>query len=283
MKIAISLVGVTGDGTTVYTKGSIAAPGPKGRDWFHMKEVIMSQVINCWEGHDISLYLTTYEHSDVDNMLAFYKPKKAKILNFQNSYMQRTYMESLQQLVDEDVDFVVSIRPDIFTFKKLTEYNIDFSKFNFYHRQDTLWHLESELDYEVALETSKLHMQYCMVNDSMFLFPKHMLNTFIEATDSLWNDPRFPGWDFSTMHNVWIHLRKLLNYEQLNYMIPGVPRFANANIEQTSKGIDFKDQYTVGNPSEYFLCRNADDNLEPYNKEQDWKQFVAVMRQRLSI
>lgn len=282
MKIGINLVGITGDGSedpTVQTSDN-----PRRRDWFHTKEVVMSQLVNCWEGHETSIYLTTYNHSDVDNMLTFYKPKKYKILERRGSYMALTVIESLKMLVDEDLDFIVTVRPDLFLYKKLSEYPVDFTKFNFLHKLE-MWD-GGEFDYDLMEKHRRMHKNYCMVFDGVFLFPKSMLNTFIQSTENLFYDDVWPGDIYSTMHNSWIHLRKFLDNSQMNFLFSDY-RGSNADIGQTLKGVSFDEQHangtTNGRCDEYFLCRDSEGNSSKYNVGQDWKEFVKYMRKQLSI
>lgn len=291
MKIGISLVGISGDGSVAYDRPNTASPGFKGRDWSLQKECVMSQIINCWEGHDVSVYLTTYEHADIQNMISFYNPKKVTVLDFHDSYMQRTYISALEQLVGEDLDFIITVRPDIFLFKKLSTYPVQFDKFNFFHKQDCLWEDETEFapDYETARKKWEVHIYptYCLNNDALFMFPASMLNTFIQTIENMWNDTHHnqgrigPGGKyFSTMHNTWIHLRKFLSPDQINWLIPGVYHFENAHLDE-ALSTDFESLEYIH--KEYYLCRNADDNLEPWNKGKDWKEFVTLMKHRLNI
>lgn len=282
MKIAINIVGVSGDGTLVCSHPTTGASSFKERDWNIQKEVIMSQIVNCWEGHEISIYITTYNHSDIDNMMEFYKPKKSKILDYVGSNMLLTYIESLKQLLDEDVDFIISVRPDLFLFKKLSEYPIQFDKFNIFHKQASLWEHETEYaDYDTARKLWERHIfpTYHLVNDGLFLCPKSMLPQFIDAVENLYKDKHFPGRIWCTLHNLWIHLRKFLSPEEIHYLIPGEHRFVNAPIQQAMKNFDNLEP----SEKEYYLCRIADDNLEPYNKGEDWKQFVTFMKHKLAI
>jgi hypothetical protein len=282
VKIGVSLVGISGDGSTEYDKPQVSSPGFKGRNWSLQKECVMSQMINCWEGHDVSMYLTTYDHSDINNMVSFYNPKKVTVLDFHESYMQLTYITALQQLVGENLDFIVTVRPDIFPFKKLSTYPIQFDKFNFFHKQDCLWEDDVEFaDYETALKRWKVHIYptYHLVNDTLFMFPASMLNTFIHAIENLHNDTHLPGKNYSTMHNVWIHLRKFLSPDQINYLISGIHPFKNANLQTALHDFDSLEYWE----KEYFLCREADANIEAYNKGYDWKLFVTQMKHRLNI
>lgn len=282
MKIAINLVGISGDGSLVVSHPSTGASSFKERDWKLQKEVIMSQIVNCWEGHETSIYITTYNHSDIDNMLEFYKPKKAKILDYTGSNMQLTFIESLKQLLDEDIDFVVSVRPDLFLFKKITEYPIEFDKFNMFHKQCSLWEDETEFaDYETALKRWQRHIfpTYHLVNDALFLCPKRMLPQFISAIENLYNSAEFPGHTWCTLHNVWMPLRKFLSPEEIHYLIPDPQRFVNAPIQQAMEDFDKLEP----NEKEYFLCRIADDNLESYNTGKNWQEFVTFMKHKLAI
>lgn len=279
MKIGINLVGVF---EHVDEKDHTGYNTGKQRDWKLQKECLLSQIINCWEDHDITLYITTYNFPEINDMISFYNPRKVKILEYEKSHMQLTYKESLQQLMGEDLDFIICVRPDLFLFKKLNEYPINFNKFNFFHKQGSLWEDETEYgDYETALVNWRHHIwpTYHLVNDTLFALPYNMLPVFISAIENHYEDEHMPGKVHATLHNIWIFLRKYLHSDDINWLISDVQQFINADIEMAMKNFE-EMRYES---KEYFMCRQADYHNETYNLEKDWKQFVIFMKKRLNI
>jgi hypothetical protein len=128
MKIGINLVGIASD---VNARDSMGYDGmSKERDWQLGKDYILSKVINCWEENDINTYLFSYENYDTNDIVDFYKPKKYKFRPFEGSHQQLTFLQSLENLIDEDLDLIISTRFDINFKQSLNKYNIDFSKPN---------------------------------------------------------------------------------------------------------------------------------------------------------
>ncbi|WP_248804406.1 hypothetical protein, partial [Escherichia coli] len=78
-----------------------------------------------------TIYFTTYQHEVLPDVIDFYKPKHVQLVDYHSSDQRRTLWKSLNQVVEEDLDFIIIGRFDIQFKKKITEFNIDYTKFNF--------------------------------------------------------------------------------------------------------------------------------------------------------
>lgn len=140
-------------------------------DWNQAKHEVKSQVIDCFvsQGHDVSVYLTTYHSEQVEQIVNFYNPKGTLILPFEGSEQRATYIQSLKQMITEDVDVIVSTRFDIAFKQPVTSLNLDFEKFNFFARTDKL----------------RYWVDSRFIDDVIFVFPKRYLPYLIETVEEL--------------------------------------------------------------------------------------------------
>jgi len=186
MKIGINLVGVY--------------KGTRNRNFNNVKESITNNIINCWDGKP-KIYITTYHSDEDDNLIQSYQPEKYQFLNFENSNQRGTYLKSLEQLKNEDLDFIISTRFDINLFEKLSNLNIDFNKFNFLFKDQ--W-------------------GSC---DVLFCFPMKQLTPFINNLDLIFKTHtckrrRNPSFN-QHMHNMYDFLHKDIGKENINFMVDG--------------------------------------------------------------
>lgn len=189
MKIGINLVGI-------YKGGN--------KNFNNATESILKNIINCWDEKP-KIYITTYHSDEDDELIQFYKPEKYQFLNFENSNQRGTYIKSLEQLKNEDLDFIISTRFDINFFKKLSNFNIDFNKSNFLFK-------EGDQGYEFT-------------SDVLFCFPMKHLIPFIKNLDLIFKTHsskrrRNPSFN-QHMHNMYSFLYKDIGKENINFMIDG--------------------------------------------------------------
>ena len=151
--------------------------------------------------HEVKLYTTTYENSLHDILLLMYRPHKSQFLPYANSHSRTTYIEGLKLAENEDLDVIISTRFDIIFSKKITDLDIDYSKFNFLFGEGHLW-------------TSRQ-----FVTDNFFVFPKKFLSSFIEAIQMAHRDPEYQNCTFM-LHNVDKPLSNLLGDETLHFISP---------------------------------------------------------------
>ena len=159
MKVAINIAGLShndlGNGIHTYKDGY---------------ENLFKNVINpLKENNDIKIYVYTYDTPEKDNILQTYKPTKYTILESTNNnsaeIAANTYIDSLEKLKDEDIDFIITTRFDLDISCNI---GIDFKKFNFLFKELNHWD-------EAYLTT-----------DTFYAFPKDMLDDVIISLKETW-------------------------------------------------------------------------------------------------
>jgi len=199
MKIAVLLTGIS--------------LGDRAKDWKLAKSQIKDKVINCWPStFDISVYITTYPHSELKELINFYSPKKHQILDYETSDQRITYAKSLEMLIGEDIDLIVSTRFDIDFVYPLSEYPINFNKFNFLFKEGGGW-------WESHQFTS----------DNLFIFPKKYLLSLIQSVYSLHSNPVRPQTD---LHPTYSRLIPLIGKENTNFLSKKM-ELSNNNTQYT--------------------------------------------------
>ena len=203
MKIGINLVGVS------YNDGNIG----RYRNYEDAMDGFMTNVVNPLkeQGHEISFYLFTYESPKREDIIKVYNPKKYTFLDpnynklgggdvLENTMkiISLTYINSLNELVDEDLDLVISTRFDISFLKNpFTEYSYDFSKCNF------LWR-EPE------------HTNLPIVSDTFIVFPHSMTENLIDAIIEMETNPPF-GVGVA-MHNIYLPMVNQVGEDKVQWV-----------------------------------------------------------------
>lgn len=203
MKIGINLVGVS------YNDGTIG----RYRNYEDALDGFMTNVVNPLkeEGHEISFYLFTYDSPKKEDIIKTYNPKKSTFLDpnynkfgggdvLENTMkiISLTYINSLNELIEEDLDLVISTRFDIsFNINPFKELNYEFDKFNFLFR-------------EPVFKTIPL------VSDTFYVFPHSMTNDFIEAIIDMENNPT-DGINIA-MHNMLIPMQNKIGEKNVKYV-----------------------------------------------------------------
>lgn len=174
----------------------------QSKDWTLARDNIKETLIGAFANPTI--YFTTYQHEVLPDVIDFYKPKHVQLIDYYSSDQRRTLWHSLNQVVNEDLDFIIIGRFDIEFKKKITEFNIDYTKFNFIFR-----------------ETEPYWSQNKYVSDTFFAFPKMFLRYFMEAVnDEIQNPERA----YSDMHNAYKRLYPKIGRENINFMVDGTHR-----------------------------------------------------------
>lgn len=203
MKIGINLVGVS------YNDGTIG----RYRNYEDAFEGFMNNVVNPLkeDGHDIFFYLFTYDSPKKEDIIKTYNPKKYTFLDpnynkfgggdvLENSMkiISITYINSLNELINEDLDLVISTRFDIsFNINPLKELNYELDKFNFLFR-------------EPVFKTIPL------VSDTFYVFPHSMTEKFIEAIIEMETNPE-QGVNIA-MHNMLRPIQNKVGEENVKYV-----------------------------------------------------------------
>jgi hypothetical protein len=122
MKIGINLVGVS------YNDGTIG----RYRNYKDAIDGFMTNVVNPLkeEGDEICFYVFTYDSIKKDEIIQAYNPKKytfldpnynrfggGDLIQNQMKIISLSYINSLNELLEEDLDLVISTRFDINFFK----------------------------------------------------------------------------------------------------------------------------------------------------------------------
>lgn len=184
IKYAVNLVGIS--------KDSI-----RNRDWNRTKNNIYTNVINCWENYP-TIFITTYNDESISKLIEEYKPFKYKILDKNNSDQRLTYICSLEQIKNSNVDFIISTRFDILFNQPLSEFNIDFNKFNFLFKEGNGYWENHEF-----------------VTDNLFCFPYKFIDPFIQSIQELYDNPYR---NCSDLHPVYKKLKSKINVNDINFM-----------------------------------------------------------------
>jgi hypothetical protein len=173
MKIGINLVGVS------YNDGTVG----RYRNYKDAIDGFTTNVINPLkqEGHNIQYYIFSYDNIKKNDILKTYQPLiKSQFIHPSYNILgggdklpnglkaiSSAYIDSLEQLKNENLDLVISTRFDInFLKNPFKEYPYDFTKFNFLWREPLLHNLP-------------------LVNDTFVVFPYSMLKNVIETNKEM--------------------------------------------------------------------------------------------------
>lgn len=191
MKIGIVLRGIT----------SGESPTQK-KDWTLCKDNIKDNLIGSFDNPRV--YFTTYQNDVLPDVVDFYKPISIQLVDYNTSDQRKTLFYSLNQVANEDLDFIIIGRFDIQFKQKITTLNIDYTKFNFIFR-----------------ETEPYWSGHRYVSDTFFAFPKVFLPYFMEAVKREIEHPERP---YSDMHNAYKQLEPLIGNENIHFMVDGTHR-----------------------------------------------------------
>jgi len=189
MKIGINLVGVS------FNDGIIG----RYRNYEDALDGFMNNIVNPLKekGHEVFFYLFTYSNPKKDDILKTYQPKKytfldpnynkmggGDILENTMKIISLTYINSLNELIDEDLDLVISTRFYIsFNLNPFDVFNFEFDKFNFLFREPEFTHLP-------------------IVSDTFYVFPHSMTEHLINGIIKMENNP--PMGVNIAMHNMYL-------------------------------------------------------------------------------
>lgn len=204
MKIGINLVGVS------YNDGKVG----RYRNYKDAIDSLYENVVNPLkeEGHEIYFYIFSYNSERAEDVLSDYQPvKKAKFfesdykkygggdkVNSEIKIMSVMYLNSLEELLGEDLDVVISTRFDINFFRNpFKEYEYDFTKCNFLWREPEFEHLP-------------------IVNDTFIVFPHFMTKNLINAIFELELNP--PHGVNVGLHNLYLPMVNQVGKENVQWL-----------------------------------------------------------------
>ena len=86
------------------------------------------------------MYLTTYDNPHIEELKQFYNPKNITLLPFEGSHQRTTLASSVENILGEDLDFIIVTRFDISFNNPLSRWNINYNKMNFLFRDcEEIW------------------------------------------------------------------------------------------------------------------------------------------------
>jgi hypothetical protein len=207
MKIGINLRGVS------YSTGNTA--DGRHRNYADSLEGFTNNIITPFieEGHDVSTYIFTYNSIKNDDILKAYPNIKKSTFVDENynkfigninlppelfKIQALTAINSLHQLLGEDLDVVIMTRFDICFLKNpFKVYNFDFTKCNF------LWREPEYHDFPI-------------VNDNFIVFPHSMVQTMIDCIIEMELSP--PRGVSIGLHNFYIPLANRVGKEGVQWL-----------------------------------------------------------------
>lgn len=175
------------------------------RDWKLTRDNISSNLINSFKkNNDVTVYITTYEGTEVDDVIKFYSPKKSCVLSPEGSHQRTTYIKSMENLLDQDLDFIIPVRFDLFFEQEVINFNWNYDKMNFVSREMCGWDLEQ------------------FVTDTFFGFPKKYLQSFINSIRNSHEQfekthPGDAGKHF--MHDIYRHMIAEITEENVHFLV----------------------------------------------------------------
>ena len=125
MKIAVLLTGIC------YSDGQDVLP----RDW----RQCYKNILEFFSGIEVDYYLTTYNSVFNEELIKIFKPKKSLFLDYKTSTQRGTFLKSLENILENQADFIFCTRFDIHFNKKIDDFKIDYTKFNFLFREKSNW------------------------------------------------------------------------------------------------------------------------------------------------
>lgn len=176
------------------------------RDWQLSKDNIKSTLIDSFKkNNDVKIYITTYEDTRVDDVIKFYSPTDVLLLPVEGSHQRLTYIKSMEALLDQDLDFIIAARFDLFFEQEVINFNWDYDKMNFVSPEMMGWDL------------------YRYVADTFFGFPKKYLQSFINSikiSHNCWETthPGDVGKHF--MHDIYRHMVADITEENIHFLVP---------------------------------------------------------------
>lgn len=195
MKIGVSLVGISHlDSEKTNKRDSVGRLGRNRRNDAFPPNIVQNIIEPLQGGNDVSVYLTTYDHKEIADLTNLYSPKKIQILTYDDHFMQTTYTKSLTNLLDQDLDFVISTRFDIVYRKAISDFTLDYEKMN-------------------ALFKEKDHNHLNYTCDNFYAFPAKYLEKFSQAILSMYD-----GGERNGMHGAIHEMSKYIGYDNINFI-----------------------------------------------------------------
>jgi hypothetical protein len=157
------------------------------------------------KNNTVNTYITTYnENPTLESLMSFYNPKESTLITLGALNQQRsTFLSSLKQLANQDVDFIINTRFDAGFKSPISKWNIDYNKFNFIFReQEPQWTNE-----------------HC-VGDAFHALPKKYLNAFIKVVEDEMESPTRDV-RLNDLHTIYDRMSKEIGQENIHFIFEG--------------------------------------------------------------
>jgi len=162
---------------------------PVSRSYEQCYENFFTEVVTpLKKKFNVQLNLTTYTSSHNTNIIDTYQPNSFQFLPFKNSHQIKTFIKSIDQLDNSDIDYILFTRFDIFfNINKLKTLSFNLQKFNFLCKEKDHW------------------SSHEFVNDCIYFLPVHMLPILKLGCIELLDKPPRPG--LMDMHGLYSKLK----------------------------------------------------------------------------
>jgi hypothetical protein len=193
MKVAIVYTGIT-DG---FVEDTSNHPMPRVFDDYIQNN--LTHFVNPFkEKYNADLYLTTYENKINESVIEVLKPKKYQILKYAGSAQIPTYVKSMEMMLDEDFDFMLTTRFDLLYRSNVADWNFDFNKFNVLFKENNF----KELNFTC---------------DCFYAMPKKYLKSFIIALKQAYSFHPQPFLR-KNMHPVTYNFSKIMGKHAIHFL-----------------------------------------------------------------
>jgi len=180
-----------------------------GRNYKHCFPIMSETLIEAFrKDNDVKIYLTSYKNEFETDIIDLYKPVLYQFNDFEGSHQVLTYIKAMEQIRNQDLDFVICTRFDIHFHKKISEIGLDITKFNALFKEKGWWD----------------NMKF--TTDNLFAFPYSMLETFITVLKELYINPSRPGQ--MDLHQVFHRMQNEVKSENTK-IISNLDELSNTN------------------------------------------------------
>ncbi len=181
-----------------------------GRDVRHCIPNLSKYLIDPFkQNNDVSIYLQTYNSSIESELQTLFNPKLIGLEPYPNSHQVLTYIKSLEQIRNQDLEFVVATRFDIHFNKDMSQIGLQTDKFNALFKERGWW------------DSSRF------TTDNFFAFPYSMLETFIDVLHGLYKNPSRAGQ--MDLHQAFARVQDIVGVNRTN-IVSNIDELSNYNL-----------------------------------------------------
>lgn len=169
----------------------------RNRDWNRTKDSVKEKIIQCW-GPDTEVHLALgWQDVTLEN---YYN---AKSVVYKNTLLDKI-IAGLESIRKHNLDFIIVTRLDAIFFKKLSDLNFNFNKYNFLFKEFNHWD-RPKVEWWDRYYTS----------DNLIAFP----SKYIDATiGSIIDSVVIPPYEHVTMHTLYSYLVTKINEDNIHFL-----------------------------------------------------------------